>query len=749
MSQSDLIHVGITRNDGVIENLAVGMGDPGADTSMHYGVVRARMLTKYALESLYQGSWICQNIIDKYPQESTRKWLEIKLGGKAKDKTKIDDFNTYQKLLGLKQAVATADRWARLYGGAAIIIIAEDGQPCDQPMRLEHIRTIRKLKVLDRWHIRPCLEHMTYEDPEYYEIILSPRILKDFQKILGQKGMTMKIHKSRIARFDGVPMPPDILVQNEGWGLPILNLVYDTFARFEGMDTGVNNLVNDASVFTYKMKNLAELLAKADEKSVEILHKRLRSLRSSKSLYKALILDADKEDASFVSRTFTGLPDLMDKMMLRLVGAADMPMSILFGQGPQGLAAQGTGDAEEKVWSKAVQQHQVDRYEPILRSPHMDGLFDLIWLAQDGPTKGKMPDDWSMQWRSLIEQSDEEVQNQKEKQSNIDKTYVDMKVLLPEEIRTSRFKGAEYSTETVLDEELWKKKEEEDPFAAFDDFGGDGGEQPEDPNAPTEAPPEEEPQEQEPPDRQDSADRPKSILNWRGLSLGVTHRPGDMRHGKPMACFYAHIRGSYGDAEDGMAHDCYLQPGAAQAGKGGDRLFKVRQLKQDGTIDESKWMLGCPSAAAARDLYLRHMPESLFGGVEEVPWTALARYVKPQPANQPQPRGRQFEDIESVVDREDGGAYATSNRDAADWITDNTLTAAADGIGVWFEQIGDWLEQQRQDGRSLQDVDVTELYSQLDGDIFASHLSHARMVADLAGQAEVQDEVADDETNAI
>lgn len=755
---SNIARVGAVRNDSVIENLAIGLGDPSADKSMHFNVVQPRMLTKRSLESLYQGNWICQNCIDIYPSEATRKWAEIKLGGDTSDKKKIDQFVKYQDRLGVVKAFATADRWARLYGGAAIVIIAEDGQPSDRPMNLTNIRTIRKLKVLDRYRVRPYLAGMEIEEPEFYELMLPPSMMKDFESMLGKsKGMSMRIHKSRVLRFDGVEMPPDILMYNEGWGTPILNLLYDTFARFEGMDASVTNLVSEASIFIYKMKGLAELLSRTDDEGLDILTTRLRAIKRAKSSLNMMIADADQETIEQISRTFAGLPDLLDKMMVRMTGASRMPMTILFGQGPGGLTAQGAGDAEEKTWAKLVEQHQVDRYSPLLRSPDHSqgcGLFEMIWLAKDGPSKGKIPDDWSFEWRSLIVQTEEQKLAQREKQSNVDKTYVDMKVLLPEEVRESRFRGAEYSLETVLNEKLWQEKQEEDPFAQFNDFGGDGGQEEEDPNAPTEAPPEEEdpnapteaPPEEEPA-RQDANDRPQLVTDWHGLSLGITHKPGDMRHGRPMLCHYAHIRGSYGHALDGMAHDAYVDM------DGGDRIFKVRQLKDDGTVDELKWILGCSSIELARDLYLRHMPRQYFGGIEEAEPGELNQYRK-DCACEDKPRNRKkkqhlpgsvrsLESIDGEVDRIDGGANATSERDAADAITDQTMAAAGSEVQNWMAIIGDWLEQQHQDGADLADVreNIYTLHGQLPGDAFAEHLTQANILAHLVGQDEVRSEV--------
>lgn len=118
----------------------------------------------------------------------------------------------------------------------------------------------------------------------------------------------------------------------------------------------------------------------------------------------------------------------------------------------------------------------------------------------------------------------------------------------------------------------------------------------------------------------------RRVLRWKRLEIGLTHDPlmGDTRHGRKVVAGYGHIRGSYGDAEDGMSLDVYIGPDL-----GSDRIFRVAQVDEAGALDERKYILGCWSAAEARALYLAHMPESFFGGIEPVEFSALKRYQKP------------------------------------------------------------------------------------------------------------------------
>lgn len=117
------------------------------------------------------------------------------------------------------------------------------------------------------------------------------------------------------------------------------------------------------------------------------------------------------------------------------------------------------------------------------------------------------------------------------------------------------------------------------------------------------------------------------VLRWKRLEIGLTHDPllGDTRHGRKMTAGYGHIRGSYGDAEDGMSLDVYVGPDL-----GSDQVFRAKQVvPETGDFDEYKYIIGCWTTDEAKDLFLAHMPERFFDGIESVPFSELEKYQKP------------------------------------------------------------------------------------------------------------------------
>lgn len=114
-----------------------------------------------------------------------------------------------------------------------------------------------------------------------------------------------------------------------------------------------------------------------------------------------------------------------------------------------------------------------------------------------------------------------------------------------------------------------------------------------------------------PEQRIDAHDKTKHLQDWHGLKLGISHDPGDERHGRPMTASYGCVWGTYGQAVDGMAIDVYVVPDSTA-----DTVYRVSQVvPKTGELDEYKYILGAASQSKAAALYKAHMPAQFFGGI--------------------------------------------------------------------------------------------------------------------------------------
>jgi phage-related protein (TIGR01555 family) len=92
------------------------------------------------------------------------------------------------------------------------------------------------------------------------------------------------------------------------------------------------------------------------------------------------------------SVSVAGLPELLERLMLRLAAAGGMPVSLLMGQAPSGLNA--TGDSDIR-W---FYDHVAAMQKKSLKSALVQ-IYTVIMSAKDGPTKGKVPENWDIAFK--------------------------------------------------------------------------------------------------------------------------------------------------------------------------------------------------------------------------------------------------------------------------------------------------------------------------------------------------------------
>jgi SPP1 gp7 family putative phage head morphogenesis protein len=327
-----------------------------------------------------------------------------------------------------------------------------------------------------------------------------------------------------------------------------------------------------------------------------------------------LAIDSDNEDAQFISRNYSGLDQIIDRLKDDTGAAAGMTPSKLWGSS-QKTALSNSSEGDKYEWADCVDDWRGEAID----EPATD-FFKLVFLAKNGPTSGRLPDSWNLKYASALRLTLKEQSELRKTAAETDKiNVVDVKSLLPEEVRESAFGGSEYTIERTLQPDLWAKRqaeaEQQQSEEAYQE--PDEGEVDEDGN----------PLEEEGSDvtvtdsgniRTDDATPAKRIIDWHGFKLGLQYQPFDLRHGKVLPVAYGHIQKTKG--ADGMACDCYVGPDLES-----DRVFEITQLV-NGQFDEHKYMLGFASQDAARNTFLKVMPAAMFGGIREVGLSGLEPY---------------------------------------------------------------------------------------------------------------------------
>ncbi len=502
------------RLDGALINVLTGLGT-AKDRNEAIGVKRSRILSESAVDALYEQSWLIRRIVEKLPQQGTRSGWDLSVGDETSSRMKaqLDDVVGWTEKLHLRPGLAAAATYSRLYGGGALVLIADDRTPIDKPLNLKRLRTIHGFYPIDRWRLYPAAGWSGIGEPESYWFWTQAD--RDLQKLNDQAGSKMvtsaglglteatqiEIHSSRVIRIEGLPCSWRSQQERQWWGVSVVDLVWDVFKRWETGQQSAADILHDFDLVVHKLPGLANMLAAGGE---DKLRQRLQANAMARSTIGAYLL-SDGEELTNLNRSAAGIADIIANLKSEITGASGLPHTLLWGESPSGLGADGR--SEQAAFGNEVADWQAQHLKEPLRR-----VYELVMACTDGPWKGqKPPDDWEITFRPTYTPTEDEQAELRQKVASADSQYIQAGVLQPNEVALARFGKPRFSLDTTL---LNREKDGSIPQPkqqAPVEFGGSLEGDPA--AAPDAAPPEEDPAITGPaipeaPPRADSDDEP-------------------------------------------------------------------------------------------------------------------------------------------------------------------------------------------------------------------------------------------------
>lgn len=454
------------RQDGVLVNALTGMGT-SRDRNTAVMVAPPMFLAEADLDSLYLNSWLCRKVVNVVVSEATRMGWDIALGDETKKaRRQSDDLIAAGERLRLRKHVRHAAQLSRHHGGAVLIMLVDDGtKDFDLPINTRRLKRIKGLHALDRWRIWPAPGWSGIGTPEHYEFNTNA------DSDLGRLGLvgtqTVKIHSSRVLRFEGEEVPWRWKSHFNWWGASVLQPLWEVFSRYETGQSSAASLLHDFDQFIHKIPGLGQMIAAGNQ---EAITRRLEVNQMARSVYRGLVLDAN-EEASFISRSAAGIADVLDRLVQEVTGATSLPHTKLWGESPSGLGA--TGRSEDRSFAQDVAEYQEDYLQDPLRQ-----FYETLMKCSEGPFTGEPPEDWRIQFRPTFVMSDEETATLRQSVAAADVQYINAGVLRPNEVALARFGRPEFSLDTTLiDREADGSIKEEEQDMNQVEFGGDFGQQ--------------------------------------------------------------------------------------------------------------------------------------------------------------------------------------------------------------------------------------------------------------------------------
>lgn len=368
----------------------LGAGTPNLLEGTEYSL--QRMSRDFnTLNALYRESWIVRRIIDVIPADMLKNWITITSGLDPDVEKRLSlTLRRTQLIDKLKRGM----QWGRLYGGAlGVMLVKHQGYDLSQPLQLDWIMPgdFAGLLIFDRWNgVNPSSELIEdISDPDYgfpkYYTVTDPA-----------GGGSVKIHHSRVVRFTGNTLPFWEEIAEMQWGASVVESVFDELRKRDNVSWNIAQLTFMANIRVLKMQDLGQLLAATDNESQAEL---LRTLEAQNMLLNNMgmqVMDA-ADGLETHQYTFGGLSDCYQQFIMDISGAAEIPVTRLFGRSPSGLNA--TGESDLQNYYDMIAEKQESYLRPILNKVLPPFIISTL---------GSLPDDFDFEFDPVAEPTDKE-----------------------------------------------------------------------------------------------------------------------------------------------------------------------------------------------------------------------------------------------------------------------------------------------------------------------------------------------------
>ncbi len=283
------------------------------------------------LSQIYVEHGLIQTLIDQPVDDGFRPGFEIKSGElDADDFEKAMIFCERHRVIdNIMQAI----KWARLYGGGALLILTDQDPMFPLDIKAINEKTPLEFRAVDMWELYNSEQNVEGDitpggalgmgDAEYYDYY------------------GKRVHHSRVFRIKGKEPPSFIRPRLRGWGMSEVERVVRSLNQYLKNQDVIFALLDEAKIDVYKIKGFnAALLNRTGTAGIA---KRIQGANLIKNYNHALTMDAE-DDYIQKTMTFAGLSDILLQIRQGIAGDLKIPMTKLFG-----ISAAGFSSGEDDI----------------------------------------------------------------------------------------------------------------------------------------------------------------------------------------------------------------------------------------------------------------------------------------------------------------------------------------------------------------------------------------------------------------
>lgn len=405
------------------------------------------LIPDYDLAEKYQYNGLFSKIIDRPAEEALKHGIEYNIS----DQTLADFLDDALDRLDWEEKATTAIRWARLFGGAVIVMLLDDGRGLEEPVNWQDIRSVEELRVYERAIVQPDPNCYLTGKAEYFDISST-------------YGGFFRVHRSRCLVFKNGSLPEYAAPQQYFyWGLPEYVRIRRDLSIALHTHQSAANMIDKSVQPVYKQRGLQSTLAGPDGDDKTL--KRLLVLDASRGMMNSVAIDMDGEDYSFQTFQLSGASEILESTYSLLSAVTCIPQTILFGRSPSGENATGESDLENYYnFVEGIQKRMLKKnIRTLLKAVVQAGVYDGS-IAEPQTIKPTFKPLWSL---SEAEQATVELSKAQRAQATAQtaQLYIDMQVLQPDEVRQALARDGTLNIEDILDNQ--PQDAQDDSWAAL------------------------------------------------------------------------------------------------------------------------------------------------------------------------------------------------------------------------------------------------------------------------------------------
>lgn len=256
------------------------------DSTEYYQWATGAAVTDAELADLYAGNGLFSTIIDAPADDATKNGID--LGIKDKDLQKRLDDNL--QTIHYQSKLAKALKWARLFGGSAVVMLVDDGRLLQDPLNWRDVHGVAELLVYGRNEVFPLWINGYENNPDDENYRKGGTGIPEFYQVNSVYGSYV-VHSSRCLIFHNGEIPEGSTMANlyRTWGIPEYMRIREEL-RNASIGPGYSiRLLERLSMVTYKMKNLANVLSTADGDDTVL--QRMEMLDLARNLLNMVFID--------------------------------------------------------------------------------------------------------------------------------------------------------------------------------------------------------------------------------------------------------------------------------------------------------------------------------------------------------------------------------------------------------------------------------------------------------------------------